>query len=114
MTLLTLCFPDTLVQGYLISLTKDPKTQVSLHAAYPNLLHVNSLAGEGFMDIQYISHLQLNNNLNLILIQLIKEIQLQESIAASFIIFEVPVYIPPWSLGSGYNTQKVRIQTAGC
>ena len=43
----------------------------------------------------------------------IKEMQLQGSIAVSFIIFEVPVCFPHWSLGSGYNTQKVWIRTAG-
>ena len=43
----------------------------------------------------------------------IKEMQLQESVAASFIIFEVPVYFPLWSLGSGYDTQKAWIRTTG-
>ena len=40
-----------------------------------------------------------------------KEMQLQESKAASFINFEEPVYFPPWSLGSSYNSYKVRIRT---
>ena len=43
----------------------------------------------------------------------IEEIQLQESIAASFIIFQEPVFFPPRNLGSGYNIQKVRIRTVG-